>query len=220
MKTKNYNIDLMMHYQTNKELIFNEAIYKLDFLINKSAKAFVSSLPVNVPEGSLYILVKENDEKAYVACFINNLWHIANLCPGAIYYVEEEGAFFLLSNENKWQKAILPAPLKQPSNLNSEGFIGIKGDYYLPLNQAFLYLYLEENVTIKATDSHMQTITLFIKQNAEEKYQITWSENIIWPESRPFQILEYESAMNIIRLHKISSGEQFLAEIVEGVYYN
>jgi hypothetical protein len=215
MKTKNYNIDLMVENQITKELIFNESIYKYDYLINRSAKAFAGALPESATEGDIYIL-PSNNGRSNIACFINNIWHHFSPQSGVIYYVSTEKGFYLLNERLEWENVTVSS-----SNNNNiariESKVPIRGEYELPSGKIYYYLYLEGNCSIKLP-AQAQEITIIIRQNITDVCSLEWFGNILWPNSSPFQVSSSLNSLQLIKFIPIACEGVYLAEISNQIY--
>jgi hypothetical protein len=215
MKTKNYNIDLMVENQIAKELIFNESIYKYDYFINRSAKAFTITLPDYAVEGDTYIL-PNNNGKSNIACFINNIWHHFSPQAGIIYYVYTEKKFYLLNESLEWENVIVSS--NQDDNISRiENMVPLKNEYELPSGKKYHYLRLEGNCSIKLP-AQSQEIIIIIKQNSTEISSLEWSDNILWPNSSPFQISSSLNSLQLIKFIPIACEKLYLAEFSNQIY--
>ncbi len=82
MHTQNFNLQLLHQNQSMKEIVINESINKIDYLLNRAVIDFVNSLPVEPEEGDLYI-----QEDNSLALFINNKWEIFTPKKHMMFYV-------------------------------------------------------------------------------------------------------------------------------------
>jgi hypothetical protein len=103
MYANNYKIDLMIPSQINKDVIFNEAIIKLDSFCNIAAESFILELPLEIIPGILYIL-SEGPNKHSI-CYSPSKasgWKIQKPTRNMIYYIKSESNFFCFNGEN-WE---------------------------------------------------------------------------------------------------------------------
>ena len=103
MKTYNYEIELMVPMQANKEIIFNEAQLKIDHFCNPSVISFIDSLPEMPVVGDKYIL--KSGDKAGFICFCVDLskgWQLLQAKSGMLMFVYQENNFFTYDN-NLWK---------------------------------------------------------------------------------------------------------------------
>lgn len=104
MKTHYYDIDLMVPQQTNKEVLLNEALLKLDNFCNNAVIDFIDSIPASSPKsGEKYIL---SDEQAlHQICYCldsSNGWQVLQPKTGMIVFVIRKNSFFVF--DTKWHK--------------------------------------------------------------------------------------------------------------------
>ena len=105
MKTTNYGIDLMVSGQVgNNEIIFNEAVLKMDNFLNSVIKGFVKSTPENLDINEKYIITdgKYIDHICYIVNTAKNIEYIP-VKNSMIFFVIEENSFFLYDNST-WKK--------------------------------------------------------------------------------------------------------------------
>lgn len=96
MFTPNYNLPLLYQNQSMKEIVINETINRLDYLLNRVVQDIVNILPENPTDGDLFI---QQDHS--LALFINNQWEIIPPKKHMIFYVLARQDFAVFSD--KWE---------------------------------------------------------------------------------------------------------------------
>lgn len=105
-KTKGYQLPLLYTQQARKEYTINEALTKLDAVVNRAVYDIVQEIPEELDD-NLYILAAE--PKQNFAANANNLVFAYNFCweylapfSGQIFYIIKKGQFALFDGQN-WQ---------------------------------------------------------------------------------------------------------------------
>lgn len=95
MLTRNYNLDLMQPDQPYKDVVFNEALTKLDSFINLSIEAILEMPPEAPVPGNMHI-VKNGPNPNYIYYCISEKfgWRIQKPIRGMIFFVNAENKFF------------------------------------------------------------------------------------------------------------------------------
>lgn len=103
-QTYNYNIDLMLPNGANKDIIFNEAISKIDSLLNVAVIGFIDKTPEELPLDTKYIITKGKDSNK-ICYAVNNPKNIHLLFPksGMFVFVLKAQSFYIFMN-NEWQQ--------------------------------------------------------------------------------------------------------------------
>jgi hypothetical protein len=104
--TQNFNLPLLHQNQAMKEVVINEAITKLDGLLNNSILAEIENLPQAVQNSQLYLLMPStNVELAtyanHLAFYNNHKWEFIPPREGMIFFLKSRNKFMLFS-QNKW----------------------------------------------------------------------------------------------------------------------
>jgi hypothetical protein len=211
MKTPYYDIDLMVPMQINKDIIFNEAITKIDNFLHFTVKDFILNLPQEQEVGTKYIL-SDGEYKNHIAYCTDNIksWKYIKPAHGMVIFILSDKSFYLFSNA--WQKIYYHNDNNQVED--NQKFCGIQNNFVIPNDVSYLYLYMNGNVTLDISQNKQKTITLMIKQNYQQLYKIEWSSKVIWPNKQQYQITQVINRIDIIRLHKIPEIDYFIGEIV------
>lgn len=217
MQTMNYQLELMVPNQYNKDITYNESILKIDQFLNFSVIAIIEKLPEKLDVGEKYIL-SEGDYKNYIAYLPHESKKVQYLEPqnGMVVFCLKNNSF-LSYNNNKWNEATTTSNSKQYNpRIISENdvFLGIKDTYYAPALNNFLYLYLNGDALIDLTKVQTNEITFLIKQNHQKTYDLTWPNNIIWPSKKTPKITAKPNSMDLIKLYKIVESSYFLGKII------
>ena len=138
MKTHNYNIDLIVPMQIDKDVVFNEALLTLDNFCNSTVVSFIATLPSTPIIGEKYIL--SAGENIGRICYCGNLskgWQLLEPRDGMVIFVHKENNFFIFK-QNEWKSI----NISQNNAASQEAFIGIDTQFVVPRYQKSLYLYL------------------------------------------------------------------------------
>ena len=98
------------------------------------------------------------------------------------------------------------------NEISQEVFKSIDTQFEVPSNQEYLYLYLNNNCTINLTKT--REVTVILKQNCNNIYKISWSENILWKNKMIHKMTETTNAIDVIKFYPLIETERFLGEII------
>lgn len=225
MKTYNYDMDLMVPMQINKEILFNESLITLDSFCNSTIIGFIDGDLHHPNIGDKYILLKGKDENSIVYCTDQSKgWQYLKPKAGMIMFVCKENSFFMF--DKKWIKlaggeafqanfspnlvANLPSNLMEP-NLK---FSSLVEKFLVTDKSEELYLYLNGDAEISLEESKLKKITIIIKQNYAQKYKLSWSHNILWDKKITHQMSQIANAMDVISLYRLPETQHFIGQIV------
>lgn len=221
MQTPNFNIDLMTPMQFDREIIFNEAILKLDNFCNIVIKAIVDSKPEVPAIGDKYIIKSgPNINQIYFCSDLAKGWQ--NFIPkhSIIAFILKENCFYLFDN-NKWQK--IDVPSSQGSQNSSSAtqstasipsFKGVKGNLVLDSNVTHSYLYLDDNITLNINNLKSPEVTFIIKQNFNNIFKINWPSNVLWQARAVHKMSEVRNAIDLIKMFKMAETNHFIGHII------
>jgi hypothetical protein len=200
----------MTPMQTNKEIVFNEAILKLDGFCNAVIKSFVAEIPSQYEIGDKYILSEGENRNNICYIFAEaSGWQQLQPKKGMIFFCEQLGETIFFNGQN-W----LPI-----SSLNSSSrFLGINNTFAPNANDNYLCLYLRGNTTIDISNVHVNKITMIIKQNFEIPYAVSWGGQILWPNRNSHQITQNINNFDVLEFYRLYETDHFIAKIV-GVNY-
>ena len=105
MQTTNFNIDLMIPNQINKDVIFNKSLITIDEFLKFTIDGFIDSKDAQIEIGKKYIITGEED-KDYI-CYMSTPQIKKTLKPkyGMLLFSIPESSFLLYKN-NQWKKLI------------------------------------------------------------------------------------------------------------------
>ncbi len=216
MKTKNYAFDLMVPNQINKDIIFNENIVKIDYLLNFTIIDIVDSINQEIKIGYKYIISKGE--------YSNYIFYRHNISREIEYIQPREGMiFFCIATKNfiyflndKWHNNIL----LENNNKTTETykFNVLKGYYKASAKNSIIFLYLADNSTIDLTDLKIKKFTFFIKQNSKTLYDLNWSNNILWPNKKKHIITPILNSIDLVTLYKIAETNHYLGVVTNQNY--
>lgn len=95
MLTNNYDLDLMLPSQPNKDVVFNEAVIKIDSFCNMAIESFQSEVPGPLNLGAMHIIAE--GQYAMSICYCASMaagWRIQAPKKGMVFLVRSENKFF------------------------------------------------------------------------------------------------------------------------------
>lgn len=92
--TQSFNMRMMTPMQTNKEIMFNEALIIIDALLNPSIDAIVTTVPT-FAKNKRYIMCANAICNLYFSLEYDISWRIIALRPGMTFYLQPEEQFVL-----------------------------------------------------------------------------------------------------------------------------
>ena len=221
MKTHHYNIELMTPMQTDKEILFNEALLKIDSFCNGTVRNFAGQLPGALVVGDKCILAfGENEGDICYCADLAKGWQLLKARAGMIVFVREENSFFIFGHDHRWSKVITAEQAAREHGVIADSnFIGIADQFTLPATTKYISLYLNDNCAIILDQMQNHKFTIMLKQNYTTSYQISWSQNILWQQRQSHQMTAQTNAMDIISFYRIVETQSFAAVVV-GQGYN
>jgi hypothetical protein len=223
MLTNNYGMDLMTPSQASKDVVFNEAITKLDSFCNIVISSFESTIPTTLSAGAVHIL--NNGTYVNAICYCPSTiagWKIQAPKKGMVFFVYNENAFFYFEGA-KWEKlditAVATSAIGSSTSVGSETMIvpkitGVSGYFTIPSGISKIWIYMSANSKVDINSATTNTITLLIKQHYQSAQNLEFVGNILWKDKTPYKISSKPNAIDIIRFHKISETDHWIAEIV------
>lgn len=104
--TNYFDIKLLKYNQVQKEIIVNEALMKIDALISRCAKSFISSIDELMNENDIYIVAEnptgECSNKAHHIMYYANGWRYVNPKKGLIFWIDAYQSNFIFDG-NTWR---------------------------------------------------------------------------------------------------------------------
>jgi hypothetical protein len=222
MQTNNYQFDLMVQNQSNKDITFNESLLKIDNFLNCSVIDLIEEAPDKLKAGEKYILSKGE--------YKNHICYLPHESKKTHYLKPQNGMIifhlqtkeFLCFYDDSWNQISKNNPSSSqytPRSVSKKDkFVGISDKYQAPALNNFLYLYLNNDTAIDLSKVQTNEITVLIKQNYQKSYFITWPDNIIWPQKQAHIMTKQNNSMDLIKLYKIVESDHFLGEIITQNY--
>ena len=210
MQTHNYQIQLMQPGQINQEIIFNEALVRLDGFSNNLINGFIAQPPQHYEIGDKYILTDEANKNSI--CYIfshNHQWQILPAKKGMYFFCQELQNFIIFDGA-QWKEV--------GNNLLGEKFISIQGCYSPAKCASYLCLYLTGDSQIDLSDLQSNKLTIIIKQNFQQSYNISWLGNLLWPDKLHHQITQQVNNFDVLEFYRLHETGHFLAKIVATNY--
>ena len=209
-KTTFFDIHLMSPMQINKEVIFNEAITKIDSICHASVLDFVDDVPESSKIQNKYIVTK--GVNASKICYFSEPskgWQYIAPKKGMVIFVESMGNFWAFNGQN-WNCTRTFFPKNQK-------LMSINGIWKIPSNTEYCYLYLTDDSCIDMRDLATPKVTILIKQNAHNPYKLSWEGNILWQNQQIHKMSIQPNACDIIKFYHIP--EFGIASQIIGVNY-
>lgn len=222
MKTNYFNLDLMVPNQANKDIVYNESIFKIDTFLNLSVTSFIEQKPAQLEPLQKYVISTGPDKNKI--CYSKGPTGIIELFTpyeGMILYFLKENSFFIFSKDtwSQTSQTVSASGLQaQPSSPVEIAFTGISKKFTPPSNQDICYLYMDGESEIDMFNSKNILLTFVIKQHYQNTYGIKWSSNILWPQKNPHIMTAIPNSMDIVKLYKLPETNNFLAEIINQNY--
>lgn len=216
MKTNNLSLELMVPSQINKDIIYNEAILKLDDFSNLSICDFINTYPNQLDPGIKYIIRNGDDQNKI--CYRSHeskpiMLHEPR--DGMVIYMISQGKFLFYSKD-EWRECLD----NQPQTLSkSNNFSGVYGQHTLPPNTQNHYLYLSEDTEITAQNLQFETINLIIKQSHSVANNLTWSSNILWNNKQAPTPKPAQNSLSFFQLYALPETDHYFG-IVLGENFN
>lgn len=220
MVTNNYGIDLMLPFQANKDVLFNEAIVKFDSFCNFAITSFIDKIPSKLTVGSMHIITDGEYKMSICYCPSEACgWKIQAAKKGMVFFVQSENRFFHFEGI-KWDAITMstagagPAIAGGGAELIPPKTFGASGSFDISGGITKLWIYMSGDSVIDLTSATVNSLTLIIKQNYQKICKLEFRGNIMWKDKRPFQLTQKPNSFDVIRFHKISETNHWIPEIV------
>ncbi|PCJ28990.1 MAG: hypothetical protein COA94_03000 [Rickettsiales bacterium] len=239
MQTNNFDMELMVPGQENKDVTFNESLLKIDSFLNLSVNGFRDEVPDEVPLGEKYIIT--NGEYQHHICYSSHE------SKGVQYFRPKQGMVvfsvqahsFMLYHEHNWVE-IMQAAHEPPREDGAmvggavdaavvaddadavnvggayvdDNFTGIDDEFIAPPNKKHFSLYLNSNTTLNFDNVLFSEVTILIKQCYNAARSLTWPHNILWPDGSAHIMSEAPNAIDIVKLYRMPESTHFLGKII------
>jgi len=210
MQTLRANIDLMKDGQINKELVFNEAMIKIDSLINLTISDFVNEGDLETDDNFIISNGVNKNKISYIN--VNSVSRqYFTPCNMMMVFIIKKNSFYIFNNQN-WERLLFQ---------KNKEYIGIKDDFAIDENSdSFLSIYLEGDSNISLKNIDFNEITIIIKQNCNHIFDINWSDNILWPQKGIYQTNRRNNTIDILKFYKLSGEFNYLASFETNYEYS
>jgi hypothetical protein len=210
MQTLRANIDLMKDGQINKELVFNEAMIKIDSLINLTISDFVNEGDLETDDNFIISNGVNKNKISYIN--VNSISRqYFTPCNMMMVFIIKKNSFYIFNNQN-WERLLFQ---------KNKEYIGIKDDFAIDENSdSFLSIYLEGDSNISLKNIDFNEITIIIKQNCNHIFDINWSDNILWPQKGIYQTNRRNNTIDILKFYKLSGEFNYLASFETNYEYS
>lgn len=205
MKTKTYNLELILPDQLNKEVFFNENLGVIDSFCNNSIEAFVPSAPASTHKDKKFIITQgEHRNKICYATFPNKDWRYLTPTIGMTFFCYEQKNFTYF-NGSEWIMQVVK------SDMLPRNFESASGDAII--KDSFSYFYLNGQTKFIIENSGTSSITLIIKQNYSNIYDVSFDAPILWKNGRAYQSSRTPNKIDYVKLIKLPETSHYLCEV-------
>lgn len=193
--------------QINKELVFNEAMVKLDSMMNIVIEDFIDHRDqVSNSSPSAYIVVSGTEKNHIIYKNINTQAYQSCIPQSnCIAYINSKSNLYIF-NGQEWRV------LGYQDN-NTIDYTRLSEYYTINENtSAREYLYLNGDTQIELNKISVPQLTLIIKQNHSTVFNVEWVGNILFPGNfRPSTKLEQDS-LNIFTFYSLPQDKNCLMQ--------
>ncbi len=219
MKTTNFNMDLMVPNQTNKDVVFNESLLTIDNFLSITVNGFTKNPPETLQEGEKYIIT-DGEYKNHICFKTHESKDVSYFLPktGTLFFILENHNFMLFENNN-WEEIKFSSTNDDALNAFShmyvpEKFTCIDGYFEVPNNTPYLHLYLHNDAELDFSKVEMLETTIVIKQCYNDIKELTWPHNILWENKSPHELTKIPNASDIVKLYRLPETTHFLGIII------
>lgn len=215
METKNYKFELMFQGQEHKDVVYNESVLKLDANLNLTVLNFAETAPTTLSYGERFIVTSEGENKNKICYFAHPDKGVQYLSPhNNMFVFMIKDNCFARFHENEWHRINFAREIPAAA----ERFTGVRGTFALPGDKDIHYLFLEHQVVFNFGQVNKESFTLVIKQNHEAVHQVTWPDNVLWPNRTVLQVTATVNSIDLFRFYKLPETGHFVAERVHQDY--
>ena len=219
MLTHNYCLDLMLPSQVNKDVVFNEAITKIDSFCNFAINSFEGGVPAFLNVGAMHIICEGDHAMSICYCPSEAAgWKIQKPKKGMVFFVRSENKLFYFTG-SQWEavEALSDRTSSSPSieaEIVVPKILGIAGHVNVPAGHSKLWLYMSGDGKLDLGSATTNTLTVIIKQNHQKSFNLTVVGNILWKDKKAFQVSQKPNTFDMLRFHKISESDHWIPEVV------
>jgi hypothetical protein len=223
MKTNRLYMDLMVPNQPNKDVIFNEALLRIDSFLNIAINGVLTEEPTELTVGAKYVIIDGNYRNCI--CFrTQTAKAIEYIYPqnGSLVFSLESRDFMLFYNGN-WEEirfnptgaaAFDRTYAGRGSPTVDTNFTGTNGEFIATGNKPYFYLYLNSNSSLNFDQVTLSEITIIIKQCYNSVHSLTWPYNILWENRTPHRITTTPNATDLVKLYRLPETTHFLGKVI------
>ncbi|RYE05745.1 MAG: DUF2793 domain-containing protein [Rickettsiaceae bacterium] len=226
MKTRNYNMELMIPMQIDKEILFNESLSMIDNFCNFTITSFIDTAPSIVALEDKYIINSGNNRNyIYYANHATQGWQFLKPQKNMLLFVQQTNSFYVFNDDN-WQSVSTNSSVSfnnslPTSNINNfnhvneeERFTGISGTYEIPADREYLYLYLSEDCQVDLSRLSLREVKIILKQHYQRVNTIQWPTNILWLNNTAHQLTRIPNSIDVIRFYRLIETNHYIGEVV------
>ncbi len=213
MKTTNFSMDLMVPSQSNKDIVFNEALLKIDSFMNFSVVDFIDYKPEQLKNGEKFIISSgEHKDKICYKPLNSKVVLLQEPKLGMVVFIIKTRCFLIFA-DNEWKKISLP-DAKPEKLVTQHQFIGINQKFSISPKQSHHYLYLNSDTEIDMGQVISPEISIIIKQSSTDLFNIKWPANILWEKKQQHVMSQSKNSMDLIKLYQLPESQHFLGKII------
>lgn len=204
MKTANLEIELMTPSQLNKDIIFNEALLKIDNFIPLWIEGFIETLNDDLNVNKKYIITKgtHRNKICYRSMAARPVeFHTPKI--GMLVFHPDCG--FLYYNGENWVSYTSTAKLPV-------SFSGIRGE--ITLRDKNNYLHLNSDVNFRINNLPHAELNIFLKQAHDNIYSVNWPANIMWENRITHVMSDATNSIDFIKLYYLPETNHYLGKII------
>ena len=223
-KTPHLQLPFVQQNQVQKEVTVNEALLKIDALLNTVAIDYLNIPPETIENGDLYIIGDSPEEawSDYAGFYAFFYFHWRFIKPGSQtrVWVSNHKSFYYFDGVT-WNQQVLDAlsSFNQPfirgytealvMHDNAHGAISIN------VTQANIhYIKIEGNIAVEFTINELieasTSLTLIIEQSLVDGFDISWPDYIKWPEGNKPVLTKEAGAIDVFTFCTVNNGEGWL----------
>jgi hypothetical protein len=215
MQSFNHNIELMTPGQVGKDLIFNEAMLKLDGFCNHAIKGFVEEPPEEFTIGDKYIINQGQMKNSICYIFSQSSgWQFLQAKEGMVFFCQQLNQMILFDGK-EWQKTQASSSAQQALKIEEQNkFIPISGEFMLNADASYLLLYMSENATLNLSNVKLDKLTLIIKQNYQNAFELNWLGKILWYQNTPHQLTQKANHFDVLEFYNMHETNHLIAKVI------
>lgn len=223
--TNNYRFPLMLPMQLSKEVIFNEVIQKVDYLMNCVVNGFIEELNPNPLPHERYILLKEGDENHNCICFY------PNPASGWVFHKPQDymmlfclqANIFAIYKDGEWRQYNPNAEALNFADENAENlFIKVEESFVCKEDQTKFYLELTQDCEIDLSEVIFDNFSIIFMQKCVGSCDVQWKlrhhQEIIWADNIEYTGTYSPNKPDLVEFRQIVNPKTIFGKITSVCY--